>query len=70
MLLPAPQNDVESVANVEDVGGRVRVPHSSRKDQLDRGAEAALTISEEAAIREADRCLKCGLICYRRTAVD
>jgi NADPH-dependent glutamate synthase beta subunit-like oxidoreductase len=48
-------------------GPRERMPERPQEDRiLDPSAEIALGYSEEQAIKEAKRCLQCGLICYRR----
>jgi len=60
------------VLNVEQLepvseGLREPMPERSQEEQIaDPDAEIALGYSEEQAIREAKRCLQCGLICYRR----
>jgi formate dehydrogenase beta subunit len=62
---------VLSVDQLEPVseGSREIMPERSEEEQLeDPNAEIALGYSEEQAIREAQRCLQCGLICYRRVA--
>ena len=46
---------------------RQRLPElSSQEQSSDPSAEIALGFSETQAIKEAGRCLQCGLICYRR----
>lgn len=46
---------------------RQSVPASPSERRLnDPSVEIAKTYSEEAALKEARRCLQCGLICYRR----
>ncbi|MFO7785140.1 MAG: FAD-dependent oxidoreductase [Thermodesulfobacteriota bacterium] len=46
---------------------REPVPLSSEEMlNVDPSAEVELTYSEDQAVREARRCLQCGLICYRR----
>jgi formate dehydrogenase beta subunit len=48
---------------------REPVPERSHEERIsDPSAEIALGYSEEQAVREAKRCLQCGLICYRRVA--
>jgi formate dehydrogenase beta subunit len=62
---------VLSVDQLEPVseGSREVMPERSEEEQIeDPNAEIALGYSEEQAIREAQRCLQCGLICYRRVA--
>jgi len=49
---------------------RQKMPEISAEDRLaDASAEIELGFSEEQALQEAKRCLRCGLICYRRTEV-
>ena len=46
---------------------RQKMPELSQEEQVaDPSMEIALGYSEEQAVTEANRCLKCGLICYRR----
>jgi NADPH-dependent glutamate synthase beta subunit-like oxidoreductase len=46
---------------------RQKMPERTREEQIaDPSLEIALGFSEEQALAEAKRCLKCGLICYRR----
>lgn len=46
---------------------RIPMPERSKEEQIsDPSAEIALGYSEEQAVKEAERCLQCGLICYRR----
>ena len=50
-------------------GPREQMPERPQEEQIaDPYAEIALGYSEEQAVREAKRCLQCGLICYRRMA--
>jgi hypothetical protein len=56
-------NQLEPVSE----GPREKMPERPQEDRiLDPSAEIALGYSEEQAIKEAKRCLQCGLICYRR----
>ena len=49
---------------------RVKMPELSQKDRLlNPDAEITLGYTEEQALEEAKRCLRCGLICYRRSEV-
>jgi NADPH-dependent glutamate synthase beta subunit-like oxidoreductase len=60
---------VLSVDQLEPVSEAPReaMPERSEDEQIeDPNAEIALGFSEEQALREAKRCLQCGLICYRR----
>ncbi len=46
---------------------RQKMPELSAEDQAkDPAAEIEMGFSEEQALKEAKRCLQCGLICYRR----
>ncbi|PKN62151.1 MAG: electron transporter RnfB [Deltaproteobacteria bacterium HGW-Deltaproteobacteria-15] len=46
---------------------RQEMPELSPEDRIgDPSAEIALGFSEEQAVKEAGRCLQCGLICYSR----
>jgi len=48
---------------------REAMPERPEEEQIEApNAEIALGYTEEQAIREAQRCLQCGLICYRRVA--
>jgi NADPH-dependent glutamate synthase beta subunit-like oxidoreductase len=61
--------DVLNVYQLEPVSEmpREEMPEISREEQVaDPNAELAVGYLEEQAIREAKRCLQCGLICYRR----
>jgi formate dehydrogenase (NADP+) beta subunit len=43
------------------------MPELGRDERIqDPNAEIALGYSEDQALKEAKRCLQCGLICYRR----
>ncbi len=59
--------DVDHLENLAEVGERQIMPEASPKEQLDPYAEVELGLGEEAAVKEAGRCLNCGLICYYRT---
>jgi formate dehydrogenase beta subunit len=64
---------VLSLDQVEPVSldHRQRMPQRPQEDQATNpSAEIALGYSEEQALKEAKRCLQCGLICYRRVAGD
>ena len=55
--------EVEPVAKVP----RERVAELSQEERIaDPCAEIALGYDQDQAVREAKRCLQCGLICYRR----
>lgn len=61
--------EVLSVSSLEPVPEipREHMPERPMEEQIaDPTAEIALGYSEEQAIKEANRCLQCGLICYRR----
>ncbi len=59
---------IQDVAAVENVNKNLRqiMPLSSVKE-LCGGSEAEKGFTEEAAGKEASRCLKCGLICYEKS---
>jgi formate dehydrogenase beta subunit len=60
-----------SVDQLEPVSEAAReiMPERPEDEQIQNpNAEIALGYSEEQAVREANRCLQCGLICYRRVA--
>lgn len=59
--------DVDHVENVAAVPRQVML--LSGEDELARHEEIEKGFDETAAKREADRCLKCGLICYRHTGI-
>jgi formate dehydrogenase (NADP+) beta subunit len=61
---------VINVVELEPVAAvpRQKMPEISAEERLaDPSAEIELGFSEELALQEAKRCLRCGLICYRRT---
>jgi NADPH-dependent glutamate synthase beta subunit-like oxidoreductase len=71
----APENMIRrntrviSVDDLEPVSSapREKMPEISREDQLEHpDAEVELGLTEDQALQEAKRCLRCGLICYRR----
>ncbi len=71
----APQNMIRkdtkvlSLDQLEPVSEmpRNKMPEASREERInDPDLEIAKGYSEDQAIQEAKRCLKCGLICYRR----
>ena len=71
----APENmirkdtEVLSLSRLEPVTrmARVKMPEVSVEESVNNpDMEIAKGYSEEQARKEADRCLKCGLICYRR----
>lgn len=73
--LEAPSNMIRthtrvlSLDQLEPVSesARQRMPELPQENRiLDPSAEIALGYSEEQALKEAKRCLQCGLICYRR----
>jgi NADPH-dependent glutamate synthase beta subunit-like oxidoreductase len=50
---------------------RERMPEASHEDQINApDLETATGYSEDQARRESERCLQCGLICYRRTGLN
>ena len=53
---------LESVACTE----RVKMPEMNVEERRMSFEEVELGLTEEMALRESDRCLKCGLICYRK----
>ncbi|MBN2123160.1 MAG: FAD-dependent oxidoreductase, partial [Deltaproteobacteria bacterium] len=62
-VLSVDQLDLERVLKIS----RQDMPERAREEQINNPeAEIALGFSEDQARREADRCLQCGLICYRR----
>ncbi len=72
----APENMIcatSSVLNIEELepvptAHREHMPIRPTKERInDPSAEIALGYSEEQAVKEAKRCLQCGLICYLRT---
>lgn len=58
---------VEQVFNLLDAPERQPMPLADEAALLEGSSEAELGLSEEAARKEARRCLNCGLICYYRT---
>jgi len=64
-----PESHVQNVDDVEAVAGAQREIMPLRSGtELARGEEVEKGFSEAAALREASRCLQCGLICYNHTA--
>jgi hypothetical protein len=64
-----PESHVQNVDDVEAVAGAQREIMPLRSGtELAQGGEVEKGFSEEAALREASRCLQCGLICYNQTA--
>jgi len=57
--------DVAEVVNVPE-SARVRMPELSVDERRGSFTEVELGLSEEMAHQEAERCLRCGLLCYRR----
>lgn len=56
-------DELEPVSEVP----RQKMPELAEEEQIsDPCKEIALGFSEEQALKEAGRCLQCGLICYRR----
>ncbi|MFC1474435.1 FAD-dependent oxidoreductase [bacterium] len=45
---------------------RVKMPEMEVKERITNFKECALGISEQAALYESERCLKCGILCYDR----
>jgi NADPH-dependent glutamate synthase beta subunit-like oxidoreductase len=67
------QTKVLSLDELEPVSEipRQKMPELPLEERItDPSAEIALGYSEEQAIQEAERCLQCGLICYRRIKGD
>jgi len=61
---------VLNLAEVEPISAIPREPVPISPDEIrrvDPSAEIEMTYGEDQAVREAGRCLQCGLICYRRT---
>jgi formate dehydrogenase beta subunit len=57
--------DVEEVVNVPE-SVRVRMPELTVDERRLSFKEVELGLTEEMAQGEAERCLRCGLLCYRR----
>jgi formate dehydrogenase beta subunit len=60
-----------TIAEVDEVTGvpesaRARMPELAVEDRSLNFEEVERGLSEDVARREAERCLRCGLICYRR----
>ena len=73
--LDLPDNVVDSDAYVQDVDHVEAVSASTRRimplrgpQEEDKYQEIELGFDEGTALAEADRCLQCGLICYRQSA--
>ncbi len=56
--------DVSSLNSVDFTSRNILIPRQTRKDWLD---EFSTGFSIEEAHTEAERCLRCGLICYEKT---
>jgi formate dehydrogenase beta subunit len=69
-----PEGTITRDSNLPDVkelilvpeGERVKMPELAVEDRRDNFDEVERGLDVEAARREAERCLRCGLICYRR----
>jgi len=61
-----PVLSLTELSPVKEVPRQPMPLRSSQEQIADPSAEAALGYSEAQARQEADRCLQCGLICYRR----
>jgi formate dehydrogenase beta subunit len=57
--------DVEELVLVPE-GERVKMPELTVEQRMGSFDEVERGLDEEAARREAERCLRCGLICYRK----
>jgi formate dehydrogenase beta subunit len=57
--------DVDEVVGVPE-SARAEMPELTVEDRSLNFKEVELGLSEDMARREAERCLRCGLICYRR----
>jgi formate dehydrogenase beta subunit len=57
--------EVEELIQVPE-GGRVKMPELAVEQRRGSFDEVERGLDEEAARREAERCLRCGLICYRK----
>ncbi len=57
---------IQNVSGLEEVksSGRLIMPACSPEDVPERCPEVELGYSEQQARKEADRCLRCGVICY------
>jgi len=64
-LVVTPDSDIQNVDSVHDVPflGREVMPLAGPRE-LAAGLEIEKGFDEEAAKKEAARCLQCGLICY------
>ena len=54
------------IPGAPDPGQRAKMPELSVEERAGNFKEVELGLAEEAAVAEAQRCLQCGLICYRR----
>lgn len=58
-----PETDLGELAGIERLG-RPPMPELEVAERIDNFLEVDLTLSEEEALKEARRCLQCGLTCY------
>ena len=58
-----PETDLGEVEGIERLG-RPPMPELEVAERIDNFLEVDLTLSEEEALKEARRCLQCGLTCY------
>jgi homotetrameric NADPH-dependent glutamate synthase len=61
--------DVDELREVP-LSERVRMPELSIDERRGNFHEVERGLGEEMACREADRCLRCGLICYRKEGIS
>ena len=62
-----PAFDIQNVYSVEDVKARQRmIMPLCPNTELEKCGELEIGYSKEIAASEANRCLQCGLICYKK----
>jgi NADPH-dependent glutamate synthase beta subunit-like oxidoreductase len=62
-----PETDLGELEGIEKLG-RPAMPELHVPDRVDNFEEVELTLSEEEALKESQRCLQCGLTCYWKDA--
>ena len=58
---------LDEIGTIEKIN-REKMPESDSGEQVNNpNIELKIGFSEEQAVAEANRCLQCGLICYRKS---
>ncbi len=62
-----PETELGDLEGIEKLG-RPDMPELHVPDRVDNFEEVELTLTEEEALKESERCLQCGLTCYWKDA--